>query len=401
MSQQAPQGSTGRSMNTAAALGAVAIVIVAAIVLFAVTRTGDQNTAARPSGSPASTASASGAPAGTPSSSATVTPSPASTSAAPAAGVKPDAAHGLITFENIRSEVDPTGLQQPPEFSRSGTASFSVAVSPDGKRVAMIRGGSTGQQLITFTTAKPKDITFVLDFSGSGEVAGEIVWAGDGTDFVVFSADRRSATTITYSAIRSVDLSAKKQSEIARVTTGLHLMPLAWSFNSHVGGAVDVDSSSGGRVSSYYVIRDNALTDRTALSGSFNTQISASRDGKRIVAVTAPSLRWWPVDQPAAVKEMSALNNSRVEYAAFRPGADELGVRAGAPSASAGVPPPGHFEIWTLSGQQRVVSPTIGFSFWRVDGTAAIDGSLLVDPATGATTQLPGGAFKIADVVLF
>jgi hypothetical protein len=28
-------------------------------------------------------------------------------------------------------------------------------------------------------------------------------------------------------------------------------------------------------------------------------------------------------------------------------------------------------------------------------------GTLLIDPDTGATTQLPGGAFKIVDVVAF
>ena len=59
-------------------------------------------------------------------------------------------------------------------------------------------------------------------------------------------------------------------------------------------------------------------------------------------------------------------------------------------------------EIWNVAtGAQRVVSPTLGFQFWRVDGSAAIDGSNLVDPNTGVTTQLPGGAFKIVATVLF
>ena len=81
-----------------------------------------------------------------------------------------------------------------------------------------------------------------------------------------------------------------------------------------------------------------------------------------------------------------------------------MGVNVGPPCCAAGqgVPPPGHFEIWNVvTGQQRVVSTTVGFALWRVDGTAALVGSTLIDPTTGATAQLPGGAFKVADVVAF
>ena len=391
-------------MNTAAALGVAAIVVVAAVIVLTISRgPSDQNAGALPSATPTVVASAASSPTGAPSSPATPAPSsPASTSAAPGAGVKPDAAHGLITYENLRSELDPTGLQQPPEFSRTGFGSFTAGVSPDGKRVAMIRGGQTGQQLMFFSTSRPKDVTAVLDFNGTGEYASGVVWSGDGTDSVLIAVHKISNPAAidppaTYSTLRVVQLTSKQVTEIARITNGNYLMPLAMPRGGTLAGAAEV--GSGGRVGSYVLVR-NAVMEKTALTNVFSTAITASRDGTRIVAVTAPSLRWWPVDQPGAAKEMTAQSNSRVESAAFRPGADEIGVRAGAPSASAGVPPPGHFEIWTLSGQQRVVSPTIGFSFWRVDGSAAIDGSLLIDPANGATTQLPGGAFKIADVVM-
>jgi hypothetical protein len=390
-------------MNTVAALGAVAIVIVAAIALLAVTRTGDQNAAARPSGSAASTASASGAPTGIPSASATAVLSPASTSAAPAAGVKPDAAHGLITFENIRSEIDPKNLQEPAEFSRTGFGSFTVGVSPDGKRVAMIRGGQTGQQLVFFATARPKDVTAVLDWAGTGEYASGVVWSGDGADSILIAVHKISAPgaidpPATYSTLRVVQLASKQMTEIARITNGNYLMPLAMPRGGTLAGAAEI--GSGGRVGSYVLVR-NGVMEKTALTNVFATAITASRDGQRIVAVTAPSLRWWPVDQPAAAKQLEAdVSRGRAVFAAFRPGADELGVSVVAATVG-GPAPPGHFEIWTLSGPQRVVSPTAGFSFWRVDGSAAIDGSLLIDPASGATTQFPGGAFKIADVVMF
>jgi hypothetical protein len=48
------------------------------------------------------------------------------------------------------------------------------------------------------------------------------------------------------------------------------------------------------------------------------------------------------------------------------------------------------------------VSPTAGFKYWRSDGSAAFDGSgMLIDPNTGATTTVPGGAVKIAATVMF
>ena len=385
-------------------IGGIAVLALALIGTLALVRDQQNNPGASPTASlpaaantpgPSGTSGASGNPSTTPSGGA----------------VRPDNTHGIITFQNIRTEADPRDLQQPPQFVRNGRSDFSVAVSPDGTRVAMIRTGETGQQLVTFTTARPNDVTIAaIDFSTTGEVASELVWAGDSSEYVVFSVDKRAGATITssYSALRSYDIAAKKQSEIARITSGLHLVPLAWRFDTHVGGAIEIDAFTG-RVASYDVIRDNSLTDRTPTpnlrggdvqSGPFKTQFSASRDGNRIVAVFAPAVRWWPVDQPGAAKELLADSKGRAEYAEFRPGTGELGVRVLAATVGQGVPPPGHFEIWSLSGQQRVVSPTAGFSRWRVDGTAALDGTNLVDPDSGAVTPLPG-ATKVVDVVRF
>lgn len=402
----APPAATGRPRGpiVAAIAAVVLLVLVAALLLL------------RPDGGtvPSATASPSGSAAGaaspTPNASATASATAAPTATVTSAGVRPDAKHGVITFTNIRTEADPADLQRPPQFARTGTVGtdFKVAVSPDGKRVAMLRSGETGQQLITFTTTKPNDVTMVLDLSGSSEFAVDIVWAGDGSDYVIFSIDAKSPQTppatspILYSALRTADLAAKKQSEVARITTGLHLIPVAWRFDTHKGGAIEQDASTGFAVA-YDVIRDNTLTDRTVLSGvNSATAVRASRDGTRVLAVAAPVVRWWPVDQPSAAKEVLAdLSRGRAEYAEFRPGTTEIGVSVVAASTGP-VGLPGHFEIWDLSsGKQRVVSPTVGFSRWRADGSAAISGTTLVDPETGATTPLPGGAFKIVEVVLF
>ncbi|MDQ2951550.1 MAG: hypothetical protein M3R54_04745 [Chloroflexota bacterium] len=393
----APPAASGRPRGPiiAAIAAVVLLVLVAALMLLR----SDGGTIPSATSSPRASASAAA------SSTAAATATPGT-----GAGLGPDAKHGLITFNSIRTEDSAPNLQQPPQFARTGTAGidFKVAVSPDGKRVAMILTGETGQQLITFTTAKPNDVTLVLDLSGGTEFAVDVVWAGDGSDYLIYSIDAKSPRTppatspILYSALRTADLAAKKQSEVARITTGLHLVPLAWRFDTHRGGAIEQDASTGFAVA-YDVIRDNTLTDRTVITGvNSATAVRSSRDGMRVLAVAAPAVRWWPVDEPSAVKEVHAdLSRGRAEYAEFRPGTNEIGVSVVA-SNTGPVGPPGHFEIWDLSsGKQRVVGPTVGFSRWRADGSAAISGTTLVDPDTGATTPLPGGAFKIVEVVLF
>jgi hypothetical protein len=395
---------TRGSLSAAAVLGAVAIVIVGAVILLAsARREGDQDAAARPSASPSASASLprSSAPA-----------SPSTTPSAATSGVRPDAAHGLITFTNIRSEADPKDLQQPPQFTRSpGAVPFTegVGLSADGREVALVRTGQTGQQLIAFTTSRPNDVSIVIDFAGGGESAAGLVWAGDGVRSVVIAVHKLTSTSpqspTAYSSLRVVDLATKQVREIARITSGSYFFPIAWRSDRRVAAALEV---AAGAAQSYDLLRDGASPERTTLGGSYGP-VTASRDGLRIAAVSRPgpdvgdpSVRWWPMEQPSAAKTIAA-EKGRPELAAFRPGSpDEIGLSVTAPCVGCPGVPPQHFEIWNIAtGQQRVVSPSVGFQFWRVDGTAAIDGNLLIDPSTGATTQLPGGAFKIVDVVMF
>ena len=407
-------------MSAAAVMGVIAIAVIAAVVVLTMSRgTGDENAAAHPSGSAAASGTATRSASVAPSpSGATAVPSvvasstPAAASVAGVSSVRPDSAHGLITFTNIRTEADPKDLQQPPQFSRSpGATTFTagVGVSPDGKQVALIRSGETGSQLITFATSKPNDVAIVFDFAGSGEAPGGVVWAGDGAGSVLFAVHKLSSPApqmpTTYSTLRVVDVASRQVREVARITNGAYFFPIAWRSDRRIAAALEV---AAGSAQSYDLARDGAPPERTMLVGSYGP-VTASRDGLRIAAVFSPgpdagslSVRWWPMDQPGAAKEIVADSRGRAEYAAFRPGApDELGVRVVPPTVG-GAPPPGHFEIWNVStGRQRGLGPTVGFQFWRVDGSAAIDGSSLIDPSNGATVQIPGGAFKIVDVIAF
>ena len=85
------------SLGPTAALAVVAIVVAGAVILFAGRRGTDQDAGAGPS------ASVTAAAVATSSLTHTFTPASLSPTAA-AAGARPDAAHGVITFENLRTE---------------------------------------------------------------------------------------------------------------------------------------------------------------------------------------------------------------------------------------------------------------------------------------------------------
>lgn len=380
-------------------LGAVALLTIAVIVAFSLLRSPRESV---PASSPSATLPV-----------AATNTSPASTSAPSAtgpSGVRPDAQHGLmIATGNIRTEDDPRGLQQP-SLGMALLPLSNMAISPDGKRVVIIRSAQDRQQIVTFTTARPNDLTMVVDLAGTGERATNVVWAGDGSDSILFAAVKDTGSgggdnfggsaAWEYSVLRSVDLAKRDVREVARIagqnTAGVdvRLWPLAWLPARQVAAALEMPQRQ--TVFNYVLVR-NGSVERTAMRPTQPNvaSFSASRDGERIVVSMQTSVLWWPVDQPSAAKELPSGPGEFVDHAEFRPGADEIGVRAG-----------GRFEIWTLTGQRRVVAVgAAGFVHWRVDGSAAIASSdsytaVLIDPATGATTPLPGvGA--LSDVVMF
>lgn len=65
------------------------------------------------------------------------------------------------------------GLQEPSLFRLTPTSSYGV--SPDGKRIALVRTSQTGQQIVRFTIARPNDVATVVDLAGSGEFANRVV----------------------------------------------------------------------------------------------------------------------------------------------------------------------------------------------------------------------------------
>jgi hypothetical protein len=378
-------------------LGATALALVALIVAVS-GPSGRPATIGSPS--PGATGSSTGAVAATGSAAAS-SPLALSTSAPTATllvGANPDPRYGVIVATgNMRTETDPRGLQDPSLFMTNS----AYAVSPDGKRIALIRTSQTGQQVVTFSTDRPNDVTTVVDLAGSGERAVNVVWAGDGSDSVLFAAVKETFPTgggdvrFEHAAVRAVNMKDRSIREIVRISgQNTRLWPLAWLPGSEIVAAAEIGPR--GPAMNYVTVRAGVIERIPIVPNPNVLWFSASRDGERVVVSLQTSFRWWPTDQPSAAKEFTAQGTDRFAHVEFRPGADELGVDVGSA-----------FEIWSLTGQRRVVAQrTPGFLRWRVDGSAAIASSdpvsvWLVDPVTGAKSQLPGGGFPLADVVMF
>ena len=376
-------------LRAAAFVGATAVAAIAVIVAFNTLRPSEEDPPSLASPTAPPPASLSAAPPSGP----TTAPTVPSTTAPPGTSVRPDAQHGLLTQRgpNLRTEAAPTELMQPPQF-----ADYAAAVSPDGRRVAVLRTSQTGQQLITFTTSRPNDVTTVLDLAGSGERATSIVWAGDGSASVLIDLSRSQVGQVdppaAYSILRSVDLTTRATRDELRLEDGAYLVPVAWHPRTRV--AVAVTTGAGGFATDYVLVRAGEPS-RTAFprGAVVFSSVRATQDGTRVLAAVGASntervLRWWPFDRFDAQQELRPASGEAVAAASWRPGSDEFGVSILPVIVLPGSVP--RFELWTTGGARRVVSASAGHVVFRHDGTAGITGRLeLLDLATGALTPLP------------
>jgi hypothetical protein len=309
-----------------------------------------------------------------------------------AAGVRPDASHGMLTRNPaaIRTEADPTTLNKTPNWNEGAAG----AVSPDGKRVAILRSGETGQGIISFTTAKPDDITYVMDMAGTGEnIVGPPLWAADNSDSLLFGIIKPGAQTgieppPAYAALRSVDIKTHQITELARTTNSLVVIPVVW----HPAGAVAAayETGPGGYAINYVVVRGEQVTRTPFGADVVGGTLAANQDGTRVVAIygrEGASVRWWPFDRFDQQTELKPAAGEGAYRAFWRAGRDEIVVATG-PSAT---PPSANMrvEVWGAQSGRRVVRDTGGLALVRVDGTAALGFDYqLVDLTTGATTPV-------------
>jgi len=290
----------------------------------------------------------------------------------------------------IRTEADPTALNKTPNWNEGAAA----GVSPDGKRVAILRTGETGQGIISFTTARPDDITYVMDMAGTGEnIVGPPVWAADNSDSLLIGIMKPGAPTgieppPAYAALRSVDTKTHTITEVTRTTNGFVLVPVVW----HPGGAVAVayETGPGGFAVNYLVIRGQQVTRAPFGADVIGGTLAANQDGTRVAAIygrEGATVHWWPFDRFDQQTELKPAAGEGAYRAFWRGGRDELVVATG-PAAT---PPSANMriEVWGSQAGRRVVRDTGGLALVRVDGTAALALDYqLVDLTTGATTPV-------------
>lgn len=369
-------------------VGATALAVLALVIALNTLR-GPQGTV--PLASPSTSATAS-ATAATP----TVASSPGATSspAASAAGVRPDASHGMLTRNPaaIRTEADPTALNKVPNWDEGAAA----AVSPDGKRVAVLRSGQTGQGIITFTTAKPDEITNVMDMAGTGElIVGPPVWAADRSDSLLVGVVKPGAQSgveppPAYAALRSIDIKTRTITELTRTTNNWVLVPVVW----HPGGAAAAfETGAGGFAMNYVIVKGQQVT-RTPFGGDvIGGTVTANQDGTRVLAIDGRDggmVRWWGFDRFDQQTELKPPAGEGVFRAHWRAGRDEIVVAVGqaGPAAPGSVRGP-RLEVWGSQSGRRLVRDNGGLALVRVDGTAALAFDYqLVDLTTGATAPV-------------
>lgn len=280
-----------------------------------------------------------------------------------------------------------------PAASGVAGAMPTAAVSPDGRRVAIVAQAKNSDQLVTFDASRPAQRTVVLEFSGSVAddrgTPSHIVWAGDGSDSLLMTVQVFSPPSAGYTSQRVVDLQTRQVRELARVS----FVPLAWHPASDT--AVGVVIPDGGFADSYVLLQGGRET-RLRFPRENPRSLAASPDGRRILAVyggpsqSGGTIQWWPFDRLAQQTELPSVRGDWIVNATWRPGSDELVVGVETVSAAGAGPTAPRLEVWPLQGGHRLVRSSGGLLLVRTDGTAALTVDfMLVDLATGTTTAVP------------
>lgn len=216
---------------------------------------------------------------------------------------------------------------------------FAPAVSPDGRQVAVWQGAGTPDtlRLLDPTRPGPVESRTVLTLPAS-ERGAAILWAPDGTALVVavYSKDSFEGTDggPKIASLRTVSLTSGTPLEIARLTNGRVLVPVAWDQRSGTVGAAE--SGAGGFMSAYEAIP----VSPTVPSGTNVTQpvrpvqrtvvdgraigIQGSPDGSRVLGVWLDenTVHIWPTADYGAAYPVGKGGTLRA--ARWRPGSDQV-----------------------------------------------------------------------------
>jgi hypothetical protein len=284
---------------------------------------------------------------------------------------------------------------------------FAPAVSADGRQVAFWQVSGPGTQLRVIDPAKPNEGRTILTLSAAERGGGTILWSPDGTALViaVYSADSFEGIDAgpKLASLRTLSISGGAAREVARLTNGRVLLPVAWDQRTNTIGAEE--SGAGGFMSAYdaIVLRANGeiQLERTPVEGRA-TGLQGSPDGTRVLGVWMDenTVHIWPTANFGAAFPVG--KGGTVNGARWRPGSDEVWWAV-------------NNEVGWFIPQTSASAVMYGGSSWltigpfRPDGSAVVvtaiqaqttSSSVLVDATSINTVEAIGTGPIVASVVL-
>lgn len=283
-----------------------------------------------------------------------------------------------------------------------------LVASPDGREIAYW-GGADEREL---WVAQVRDLQqrrrllTLADERGAG-----IVWSPDGTSLMIAAASTTfgpgPGSAPIHTALRAIGLDGSAPRELARISTGQFVRPVAWDAVRGFGAAVEGFGQKGpGRyilVATFPLVVSGSSTSNVHFTDLPDAreasvvvgQLQASTDARFVMATWnyggRDLVRFWPLEglDAGRARELTPEHvGETIRGAAWRPRSLEIGVNVA-----------GNFQLWTLDGQRQQVRNLGGSAVslaFRYDGSALYSAPMgsgrveLTDlGATSSVRQLP------------